>query len=240
VSLPGALLALARQPLLVVLDYDGTLAPIVQRPQDAVPQPGAKAALARLVGAGHRVAVLTGRRAAEVTEFLQWPELETVGLHGMEWPGEEVQAADAAALEALSASLPDFPGRRLEDKGRTLAVHFREAPEEQHDAIEAALDEVSLQEGWEVVKGKKVREFRPTGFGKGRALRRLASERPGLHPVFIGDDVTDEEGFEAVNGLGGTSIKVGEGATLARHRLSGPGEVVALLNAWAPCLGSRR
>ena len=233
-SLPAELLCLASRPLLVVLDYDGTLAPIVNRPEDALPQAGAVAALRALHEDGrHRAVVLTGRPASEPSAFLATPGIAVVGLHGMEWPDSDLAPPDRPTIEGLRASLPAREGVTLEDKGRTLAVHYRNAPEGEHAAIEAELDALPAPAGWEVVRGKKVREFRPEGFGKGRAVQRLAREHPGLHPVFIGDDVTDEEGFAALNALGGTTVKVGEGDTVARHRLPDPAAVVPLLEAWA-------
>lgn len=231
--LPPELLALGQLALLVVCDYDGTLAPIVTRPQDAVPERGAHDALAQLQARpGREVAVLSGRRAEEVRAFLQLPDLHVIGLHGMQWPGEAEREADREVIEGLLAQLPQTPGLRPEDKGATLAVHFREVADPGKANVEARLADIQLPGGWEVVAGKMVREFRPGGFGKGRALRRLAQEHPGLLPIFLGDDVTDEEGFEVALQLGGAAVKVGGGDTRARHHLEGPAEVVALLEAW--------
>lgn len=225
---------LGARPLLVVLDYDGTLAPIAARPQDARPQPGAAEALERLRDHGtHELAVLTGRRAEDVRGFLGLPDLTVVGLHGMQWPGEPPPAPDRAALERLRASLPNFEGRLLEDKGATLAVHYRATPDRLAAAAEAALAAVPIPPGWEVMAGKKVREFRPAGHGKGRAVERLAREHPHRLPVFVGDDITDEDGFAAVARLGGVGIKVGNGETAAAHRVRSPADVVELLREWA-------
>lgn len=228
------LLTLGGRPLLVLCDYDGTLAPIVPRPEEAWPEPGAREALARLLAhPHHRAAVLTGRRAVQVQAFLNLPDLPVVGLHGMEWPGETTAAPDAGALRQIAAQLPELPGLRLEDKGWTLAVHYREVPEPLQPGVEDRLAALTLPPGWELMPGKKVREFRPGGFGKGRAARRLAREFPAHRPVFLGDDLTDEEAFEVLRGEGGVTVKVGDGPTLAEHRVEGPGEVVALLRRWA-------
>jgi len=246
VTAPGApradatpdLASLGARSLLIVLDYDGTLAPIVTRPEHATPEAGASEAVTRLTLAKqHAVAVLTGRPAHEVEAFLRVPDLTVVGLHGMAWPGEPLMEPDEAALQHLRQHLPDEPGLRLEDKRWTLAAHYREVPPERQAHVEAALAGVPLPSGWEVVPGKMVREYRPAGFGKGRAVRRLASQHPQHVPVFIGDDVTDEEGFDAVLALRGVAVKVGEGTTRAPHRLSSPADVVALLNSWAAHAG---
>ncbi|MPY67148.1 trehalose-phosphatase [Deinococcus sp. SDU3-2] len=233
-SLPPDLLSLGERPLLVLADYDGTLAPIVPRPEEAWPEPGAREALARLLAEKrHRAAVVTGRLAEQVHRFLTLPDLPVVGLHGMEWPGEPIAPADSGALRHLAAHLPAVPGLRAEDKGWTLAVHFREVPEERQPDVEAALAAIPLPPGWEAIAGKKVREFRPGGFGKGRAAERLAGMHPGHLPVFLGDDVTDEEGFVRLRALGGVTVKVGEGDTAAEYRVGSPADVVALLRAWA-------
>ncbi|MFD1731508.1 trehalose-phosphatase [Deinococcus malanensis] len=218
----------------MICDYDGTLAPIVVRPEEAVPEPGAPEALAALLAGGrHRAAVVTGRRSAEASAFLNVPELQVVGLHGMEWPGETLHPPDTAALQVIKAALPHAAGMRLEEKGWTLAVHYREVPEPEQPALEAALARITPPPGWEVIAGKKVREFRPSGHGKGRAALQLAARFPDHLPVFLGDDVTDEEAFAALRERGGVTIKVGEGQTEAQHRVASPAEVVTLLRTWA-------
>ncbi|BDP44212.1 trehalose 6-phosphate phosphatase (plasmid) [Deinococcus aetherius] len=233
-TLPQELLRLGERPLLVLCDYDGTLAPIVARPEEAWPEPGAREALERLLAhPRHCAAVLTGRRATEVHAFLNLPDFSVIGLHGMEWPGEAAAPPDTDAVRRITAQLPDVPGLRLEDKGWTLAVHYREVPELLQAGVEARLAEIALPVGWELMAGKKVREFRPGGFGKGRAVQRLARRFPNHLPVFLGDDVTDEEAFEALRGEDGLTIKVGDGPTLAEHQVEGPGQVVALLERWA-------
>ncbi|ACO47161.1 trehalose-phosphatase [Deinococcus deserti] len=233
-NIADPLLNLRERPLLVICDYDGTLAPIVTRPEDAVPEPGAPEALKALLAAGHhRAAVVTGRRVAEAAAFLNVPELMVVGLHGMEWPDQELHPPDTAALQIIKAALPDAPGVRHEEKGWTLAVHYREVPEPDQPAVETALSSVPVPPGWEVIAGKKVREFRPSGHGKGRAALRLAAQFPGHLPVFLGDDVTDEEAFAALRERGGVTVKVGEGQTAAEYRVASPAEVVALLRVWA-------
>ncbi|SMB84532.1 trehalose-phosphatase [Deinococcus hopiensis] len=232
-TLSPELLALAERALLVICDYDGTLAPIVPRPEDAVPEPGAREALAQfLAHPHHHAAIVTGRQAEQAAAFLTLPGLPVIGLHGMEWPGEETAPPDVQALRSLTEALPEVPGLRKEHKGWTLAVHYREVLGTQQAGVEAQLAALPLPPGWEMIAGKKVREFRPAGFGKGRAVVRLAQERSDLLPVFIGDDLTDEEGFTALRKLGGVTVKVGEGETEAQFRVGGPTEVVALLRAW--------
>ncbi|WP_045235018.1 trehalose-phosphatase [Deinococcus pimensis] len=230
-SVPRELAGLGARSLLVVSDYDGTLAPIVTNPDAALPQEGAREALTALVEAGHEVAVLTGRGAAQVRAFLNLPGLTVIGLHGMEWPGETPPAPDVTAIREITARVPPTPGLRLEDKGRTLAVHYREVAPHEQVRVEAALEALTLPPGWELMRGKLVREFRPAGFGKGRALARLRAAFPDRLAVFLGDDATDEEGFEVLR-REGVTVKVGEGLTLAEHRVADPATVVELMWAW--------
>lgn len=242
--LSDSLARLGEQPLLVLSDYDGTLAPIALRPEDARPQEGAREALRSLLHhPRHAVAVVTGRSIEAAQTFLGVPDLPVVGLHGMEWPDQAPPQADRAALQDIARQLRPLINRegefhrlhglRLEDKRWTLALHYRNVALGEHGALEAHLEKVALPPNWEVVNGKLVREFRPAGFGKGRAARRLALNHPGKRPVFLGDDVTDEEAFLAVHDLGGVAVKVGEGPSVAHERVESPAEVVALLRLWA-------
>jgi len=232
--LPPGLTRLAERPLLILSDYDGTLAPITRRPQDAEPQPGVREALTRLMAhPAHEVAIVTGRRSVQVAGFLPIPDLPVVGLHGMEWPEQPLPRADRAALDTVARAVPEVPGVVLEDKRWTLAVHVRNvAPDRQDEALHA-LDALPVPDGWERIRGKMVREFRPVGYGKGHAARTLMRQFPEHLPVFLGDDVTDEEAVHAVNDAGGVTVKVGEGDSAARYRLDDPADVAALLTVWA-------
>ncbi|PYE53124.1 trehalose-phosphatase [Deinococcus yavapaiensis] len=229
-----ALAALARRPLLIVLDYDGTLAPIAPTPEEAVPEAGAREAVAALLAGGrHLLRVLSGRPSAQVRAFLGSPDLPIVGLHGLEWPGEALPREHTRTVAKLAAAVPDFPGRRLEDKGVTLAVHYRATPDDLAGDVQARLERLPVPEGWTLLRGKRVVEFRPSGANKGTAVMRLARDAPDHLPVYVGDDVTDEEAFEVLADVGGVTIKVGEGETRARHRVASPSDVVTLLRTWA-------
>ena len=233
-SVPEDLRRLGERPLLILCDYDGTLAPIVTRPEDAHPEGGAHEALLALTQHHrHRVVIITGRGMDVVHGFLNLPNLMVIGLHGMAWPDEPTPAAERDAIERIRQQLPDVPGLRLEDKTFTLAVHYRDVPGDVQGDVERQLESLSLPAGWEIVTGKKVREYRPSGFGKGRAACRIAERYPQLTPVFLGDDVTDEEAFLAVHQLGGVTVKVGEGESHAQHRVAFPSDVVELLRTWA-------
>ena len=133
-------------------------------------------------------------------------------------------------------SLREFVARHdgllLEDKGLSLAVHYRLAPllaSAVHRMVRAHLR--SIGDHYHLLRGNRVTELRPAGTDKGQAIAAFMARDPfrGRIPVFIGDDTTDEDGFERVNLLGGHSIRVGAGRTAARFRLADPAGVVSWL-----------
>ncbi|MFZ1908346.1 MAG: trehalose-phosphatase, partial [Burkholderiales bacterium] len=140
------------------------------------------------------------------------------------------------AAMRLAAFAAGHPGLLLEDKGYSLALHYRLAPQLEGEA-RALVGEVlaELGAGFELQRGKMVLELRPGGRDKGSAIAEFMAEAPfrSRTPVFIGDDLTDELGFGVVNGMGGISIKVGEGPSQARWRIADAQEVRAWLGEWA-------
>ena len=139
-------------------------------------------------------------------------------------------------MDAARPNLRDFAARHrglvLEDKGATLALHFRQRPE-LADEVLAMLQSVAQTPGLAVQRGKMVAELKQAGHSKATAIEALLASAPfaGRMPVFIGDDLTDESGFEFVNAQGGVSIRVGaaEEATAARFRVSDPAHLRAEL-----------
>ena len=223
---------------LLFLDYDGTLAPIVDDPAAAVPHPAVPDLLAELV-ARHPVVVVTGRDLAALGRLLPVP-VRAVGLHGVE-EGTVGGAVRRAALEAhaddlarLRAAVPTGDGIAVEDKGAGFAVHYRAAPDEA--AARSALEAwaAAVPDGLVPIWGKKVVELRPAGVSKGTAVARLAAEHPDRTPVYLGDDVTDEDAFHALAALRTPSVtvKVGAGETAAGHRLPDVEAVVAYLRGF--------
>jgi len=220
---------------LFFLDYDGTLAPIVDDPDAAVPHPDAPALLERL-SARHPVWIVTGRDLAALDRFLDLP-LPAIGLHGAQrgtigGEAEHLMSDEAAAaLRGLRERVPAMDGVEVEAKDRTFAVHYRSVADEKaaRAALEQWLD--PLPEGLDAIWGKKVVELRPTGLTKGTAVRRGAQDHPDRTPVYLGDDVTDEDAFAALQSMGreAVTVKVGEGATRAVHRLADPDAVMAYL-----------
>jgi trehalose 6-phosphate phosphatase len=211
------------------LDFDGTLVDIAPSPDAIVVEPGLEEALtalsARLGGA---LALVSGRTIADLDRFLGAAKLDACGMHGLERRvGGRLSRPDglveiAPQIEALRAAFADRPGVLVEDKKIGVALHWRLAPEVESEAL-AAMEKLAaeLGPGYRIQDGKAVREIVPAASGKGGAIRALMDLPPyaGRIPVFAGDDKTDEHGFEAVNGLGGISVKIGEGPTLATRRL---------------------
>ena len=227
---------LATSPILF-LDYDGTLAPIVPDPDRAFPHPHVPQLLVEL---DHRfpLYIVSGRHLKALEPFIE-ESYAAIGLHGMQEGTIHGDVRDLlsdearAALDRMRASVPSFPGIVIEPKGPTFAVHYREAVDE-----EAALEALEiwiepLPNVLDVIRGKKVYEVRPRGMTKGTAIRTLMERHPDHAPVYIGDDTTDEDAFEALADVeGAVTIRVGGGETRAHFRLDGPDEVVRYLRRY--------
>ncbi len=148
------------------------------------------------------------------------------GQHGLErrdvagrlWIHAAPPDAKCAIKAALAPVQERHPGLLLEDKGLTLALHYRQAPQLAayvHRLMRATAS-ATAGDGLEVQRGKRVVEIKPAGIDKGTAVGEYLREPPfcGRRPVFIGDDLNDEHGFAEVNRLDGISIKVGRGQEL--------------------------
>lgn len=212
------------------LDFDGTLVPLAARPQDVAVDAGLPALLARLSEAlGGALALVSGRSLASLDQFLPLGPWSMVGQHGLERRGpygEDRRTAPASPLpqplrQALAALTARHPGVEVEDKGLSVAVHYRAAP-----ALGGALHRQLA--AWarrypelDLLRGKRVIELRPHGSDKASAMARLLVEPPfaGRTPIFAGDDVTDEGALARAGALGGLGVKVGPGATCAGARL---------------------
>lgn len=229
----------------IFLDVDGTLLEYAERP-DAV---RAEAPVFRLLealqrGTGGALALISGRALADLDRLFAPLTLPLAGQHGVERRDAAGRvhrhAFPSHLLRRTAARIGAFAARHegllFEDKGHNLALHFRLAPQ-LGGAAQAALREAAAQLGgdFEVQEGKMVVELKPSGRDKGMAIEEFMREAPfaGRTAVFIGDDLTDEFGFGVVNRLGGHSVKVGPGASAARHRIADAAAVRALLAAWA-------
>ena len=224
------------------LDVDGTLLEIAAAP-DAVRVPAAlrntlQLAAQREDGA---LALISGRSIADLDRLFAPSTFPASGLHGSErrdFRGHVTRIrVDHSKLQSIREQLSEWaadrPGTLLEDKGVSVALHFRNAPQfeaDAHDVIGRALR--ALSPTYCVLPGKCVVELAPASCSKRAAIEAFMDESPfaGRTPVFVGDDVTDEVGFEAVNAMGGYSVHVGTGRhTAARHRFASVTGVVAWL-----------
>lgn len=213
----------------VFLDLDGTLIEIAQRPDEVKRSARLDALLARLPGAtGNAAAIVSGRTVADLDGLLAPHRLPVAGIHGLERrraDGKVIRAPVAldwmqGARDAMEGFAAAHPGLLLENKGASLALHYRGRPELE-DAVQQFVADLDLPAAAERLQGRKVMEIKPRQMNKGMAIRAFMHEPPfaGRTPVFAGDDVTDETGFAVVNELGGVSVKVGTGATAANWSL---------------------
>lgn len=227
------------------LDVDGTLLEFAATPMEVHIQPDVQALIRRFYQtAGGAVALISGRRVADIDRLFGSNASPVAGQHGIERrdatgrlhhhaPSNNL-AAIRASVETLVASMP---GILLEDKGASIALHYRRAP---HLAprLRRALRELVAAAGADIAlqPGKMVLEVKPAGRDKGIAIREFMAEAPfrGRTPAFVGDDATDEYGFALVNELGGHSIKVGRGASIAGWRLRDVKAVRAWLGRCKP------
>ena len=184
------------------------------------------------------VAIVSGRSLEVLDTMLVPPRLPAAGLHGLElrMPDGTVEnvahrTTGLSALRARFASLArEDPRLVVEDKGSSLALHYRRAPERERELRDLVAGAVRRDAGHHVMQGKMVLEVRPAHADKGTAVTRFLETPPfaGRTPVIAGDDVTDEDAFAAVNRRGGISVKVGAGETEATCRVPD----VAALHDW--------
>ncbi len=224
------------------LDVDGTLLEIAATPS-AVRVPAALRNTLHLAAKREdgALALISGRTIAELDELFAPHVFPAAGQHGVEvrdTKGNVTQPIiDAKQLDpardVLKELVGHYKGLLLEDKGSALALHFRQAPQHER-AVMVVMVELAdhVREKFVLRDGKCVLELTPRGYSKRSAIEAFMREPPfaGRTPVFIGDDVTDEDGFEAVNALGGYSVRVGDmAATAAKFRFSSVSTVIAWL-----------
>lgn len=182
------------------LDFDGVLAPIVHRPEDAAPPAETRAELERLVGRYALVAVVSGRTSEDVRARLGVDGVVCVGSHGLEL---EPQADRwRRTLAAFAADAP-WPPSEIEPKGLSVAFHFRGRDDEEQAVRELdSIAESAREEGLVARYGRKILEvLPPVGSHKGTAVRRLIEERGLRRALAAGDDTTDLDSFAALGGL---------------------------------------
>ena len=223
--------------LLVALDYDGVLAPIVQDPASSRPLPGSAAAVRALAELpGTTVAMLSGRALRDLRELSGFgPPVRLVGSHGGEFDDGELVLTDAQAaakdelVTAVRGVVDGQPGVRLEAKPAGIVVHVRGAdPDVGERVIAAVRTGPARAAGVESTEGKAVLEMAVVQVSKGTAIDTLRGRLGTDAVLFVGDDVTDETAFVRLE-AGDVGIKVGEGDTAAGYRVGTPEDVTAVL-----------
>jgi len=230
----------------LLLDYDGTLTPIVSRPELALCPPEVKALLEKLRDLPNvYLAITSGRGLEDIRKIIGIPQITYVGNHGLSIQNPagihkkrlspKRQKEFGKISQELKESLAKIPGILFEDKGLILAVHYRNSRKEDIARIREVLwDRLKEWNGsWETIQGKMVIEVRPKiDFHKGRAVTEILKmfSPKGLLPFYLGDDQTDEDAFRVIKGVGIT-VYVGPGKTIseAEYYLRTHLEVVAFL-----------
>jgi trehalose 6-phosphate phosphatase len=215
------------------LDIDGTLLEFADSPSGVrVDEDLAQilsALVRKLAGA---IALITGRRIVDVDDLFPGAFVPVAGQHGCERRSADgtlhAHPPSPAGLMRMRDALTGFAARHhglvFEDKGHSLALHYRQAPQlaaHIHRTLRAQIADASLDRDLRLQPGKRIVEVKPAGRDKGTAILDYMREPPfrGRTAVFVGDDATDEYGFAAVAQLGGIAVKVGRGRTAARYRL---------------------
>jgi trehalose 6-phosphate phosphatase len=204
------------------LDVDGTLVELTDTPSQTRTDPEIisllREAAERLGGA---VALVSGRRIGTLDELFAPLRLPAAGLHGVERRKADGSTQGASFVDsqldparaAIKALVDSHPGTLFEDKDRTIAVHFRLAPQSEQ-IVRAAIIEIAkpLGSNYHIQAGKMMFEIKPRGFSKATAIQAFMKESPfsGRRPVFVGDDLTDQDGFAMVEAHGGISVGVGD------------------------------
>ena len=255
---PGETLAaladdVARRPILLALDFDGTLAPIVDHPLDARALPESVAAVERIATVPEvHLALVSGRGLEELSKVTGTVPDATwlVGAHGAERgrvhegafllePFELDEAAQllqddvVAGAERLGAQ---HEGVLVQRKPSTVLVHTKMATPDVETAATAAAVALGEQHGLKASVGKHIVEIAVHPAHKGDGIEALRDSTGAAAVVFIGDDTTDEDAFAAL-GPADVGVKVGPGASLAGYRVASPAEVAALLTDLAARLG---
>lgn len=220
------------------LDFDGTLVNLAPQPDGVVLTPDLTTMLQALFEATNgALAIVSGRPLEQLDDYLTPMRLPSAGVHGLERRDAaghliELPVPDTRRLmERLSQLVARHAGLILEPKRGALALHYRQAPHLEQACIEAMHHAITRVAGFQMLRGKMVVEAKALSANKGDAIAAFLREVPfkGRRPVFAGDDVTDEAGFDWVQSQGGGfGIKVGVGPSHAQMQLDNP----AALHQW--------
>jgi trehalose 6-phosphate phosphatase len=236
-------------------DFDGTLTPIVEKPEMAVLSENTRELLQALATQRHfTVGIISGRALVDLKDKVNLSNIIYAGNHGFEIEGpgisfinpiaDEIKPFFRIVRQVLTLTLKSIKGVFVEDKGITLSVHYRQADEEDAKDVEKKIRQAvggpATRGIFKVTHGKKVYEVRPAAnWDKGKAIRLLmkrfgkGGRQSGLLPIYLGDDLTDEDGFNIIEKYGqGISIHVGgsRNKSAARYYLNSPDEVIQFLD----------
>jgi trehalose 6-phosphate phosphatase len=236
----------------VLLDIDGTILDIAPTPGAVIVPASLRKALTRLSGkTGGALALVSGRSLGDIDLLFAPLRLPAIGGHGAEMrlsPHDDAERENARVLdgdlrERVAELAVGSPGVLVEDKGYSLAVHYRLAPE-QEGRVKRAV--AAIRADWpkepiEVLPGKSVVEIKSAGFHKGAAIRELMQHKPfaGRRPIFIGDDVTDESAFAVMPEFKGMGFSVGRRAPGTAYCFAAPSDVRRWLERLSGSDGSR-
>jgi len=261
--------------VVLMLDYDGTLTPIVEDPEAALMSEEMRAVLRSLCDAPWVLALVSGRSKAKLKQFVQLENIWYIGSHGFEMEGpnketfEDSEVRDEAAhvggcfgmtsfrqdiqlaAEDMHQRIQTISGASVEDNGLTVTLHYRKCSEQDLPRVEQVAEIVLGRFGDRLrrTRGKCVIELRPrVEWNKGTAIQWLlsrvhASSGSPLLPIYIGDDVTDEDAFLAIRNKGVNFLVASDSTvhpTHADYRLRNPDEVRDLLSCIGTCHPSRR
>jgi trehalose 6-phosphate phosphatase len=240
--------------ILLLSDYDGTLIPIVDRPELAMLAPETRRLL-QILSRDRRytVGIVSGRALIDLKEKIGMDGIIYAGNHGLEIEGfgtnflepiaEEVRPFFQILSQVLTTTLRGIRGVLVEDKGLSLSVHYRSVDEAEQDRVRDAFNKVTnplhITGRIRVTRGKKVYEIRPpVNWDKGKAVSWLVAKckeikvKSSILPLYLGDDLTDEDAFKVIEMYDGISVFVGpkESNSTAHYFLNSPQEVVEFLS----------
>lgn len=219
----------------IFLDLDGTLADIAETPSAVRIAPDLLETLEALRSrVGGALAIISGRDIEDIDQLVAPHRFAAAGVHGArrraadgKHYGNGLSATEVERFaEAFRRELSAEGGLLIEIKAAAFALHYRLRPDLKERCAAFVRRQTDHEPGLRVLAGKAVYEIVSRDTSKGAAIRAFMNEAPfaGRVPIFAGDDITDEAGFTVVNEMRGVSIKIGEGPTLAEHRLSGADE----------------
>jgi len=241
----GIVKLLSQNKLAIFLDIDGTLIPHANHPNNIIVPKNLKFLLYNLRNKlNGALALISGRMVKDIQNIINPLKLSVSGIHGLEYTNElgeylinDIEPLPLYIYEKLFKFSKNYPGSFIEKKNISVALHYRNAPGMEKKAINF-INRLICDSNLKLLKGNKVLELVPKNSNKGNAINFFMKKQAFSNkiPIYIGDDVTDEYGFEFVNNLGGYSIKVGyENNTLANFFIKDTKSVIKFLNFVFSC-----